>query len=147
MAENTREPETDNAGVGNHLSHYAVSLCKNKGERIMNKTLPILTTLFTASAFVQAAPQTLNVYTYDSFSADWSAGPKVKAAFEQQFPQCKLNYMAFDNNGTLFNRVRLEVKIKADVVLGLDSYQIEGCTKLNIFEPNKVDLSQLRFTH
>ena len=65
---------------------------------------------FTASAFVQAAPQTLNVYTYDSFSADWSAGPKVKAAFEQQFPQCKLNYMAFDNNGTLFNRVRLEGK-------------------------------------
>ena len=111
----------------------------------MNKTLPILTALFTASAFAQAAPQTLDVYTYDSFSADWSAGPKVKAAFEQQFPQCKLNYVAFDNNGTLFNRVRLEgKKIKADVVLGLDSYQIEDAQKLNIFEPNKVDLSQLR---
>ena len=53
--------------------------------------------------------------------------------------------MAFDNNGTLFNRVRLEgKKIKADVVLGLDSYQIEDAQKLNIFEPNKVDLSQLR---
>ena len=53
--------------------------------------------------------------------------------------------MAFDNNGTLFNRVRLEgKKIKADVVLGLDSYQIEEAQKLNIFEPNKVDLSQLR---
>ena len=48
-------------------------------------------------------------------------------------------------NGTLFNRVRLEgKKIKADVVLGLDSYQIEDAQKLNIFEPNKVDLSQLR---
>ena len=97
----------------------------------MNKTLPILTALFTVSAFAQAAPQTLDVYTYDSFSADWSAGPKVKAAFEQQFPQCKLNYVAFDNNGTLFNRVRLEgKKIKADVVLGLDSYQIEDAQKL-----------------
>ena len=97
----------------------------------MNKTLPILTALLTASAFVQATPQTLNVYTYDSFSADWSAGPKVKAAFEQQFPQCKLNYVSFDNNGTLFNRVRLEgKKIKADVVLGLDSYQIEDAQKL-----------------
>ncbi len=97
----------------------------------MNKTLPILTALLTASAFAQAAPQTLDVYTYDSFSADWSAGPKVKAAFEQQFPQCKLNYVAFDNNGTLFNRVRLEgKKIKADVVLGLDSYQIEDEQKL-----------------
>ena len=76
----------------------------------MNKTLPILTALFTTSTFAQAAPQILDVYTYDSFSADWSAGPKVKAAFEQQFPQCKLNYVAFDNNGTLFNRVRLEGK-------------------------------------
>ena len=70
----------------------------------MNKTLPILTALFITSTFAQAAPQILDVYTYDSFSADWSAGPKVKAAFEQQFPQCKLNYVAFDNNGTLFNR-------------------------------------------
>ena len=97
----------------------------------MNKTLPILTALFTAFAFPQRSPQTLDVYTYDSFSADWSAGPKVKAAFEQQFPQCKLNYVAFDNNGTLFNRVRLEgKKIKADVVLGLDSYQIEDAQKL-----------------
>ena len=49
----------------------------------MNKTLPILTALFTASAFAQAAPQTLDVYTYDSFSADWSAGPKVKAALNE----------------------------------------------------------------
>ena len=29
-------------------------------------------------------------------------------------------------------------------MLGLDSYQIEDAQKLNIFEPNKVDLSQLR---
>ena len=104
----------------------------------MNKTLPILTALLTASAFAQAAPQTLDVYTYDSFSADWSAGPKVKAAFEQQFPQCKLNYVAFDNNGTLFNRVRLEgKKIKADVVLGLDSYQLR-------MHKNSIFLSQIK---
>ena len=43
---------------------------------------------------------------------------KLKRAFEQQFPQCKLNYVAFASNGTLFNRVRLEgKKIEADVVL------------------------------
>ena len=46
--------------------------------------------------------------------------------------------MAFDNNGTLFNRVRLEgKKIKADVVLGLDSYQIEDAQKLNILSQIK----------
>ena len=48
----------------------------------MNKTLPISTGLFHRFRFrTHAAPQTLDVYTYDSFSADWSAGPKVKASF------------------------------------------------------------------
>ena len=110
----------------------------------MKKTFPILFTLLATSAFVQAVPQPLTVYTYDSFSADWSAGPKVKAGFEQQFPQCQLTYVAFDNNGTLFNRVRLEgKKIKADLVLGLDHHQIDEAKKLAIFEPNKADLSKL----
>lgn len=110
----------------------------------MKKTLLISTALLASAAFAQAVPQPLTVYTYDSFSADWSAGPKVKAGFENQFPQCQLNYVAFDNNGTLFNRVRLEgKKIKADVVLGLDHHQIDEAKKLAMFEPNKVDLNQL----
>lgn len=33
----------------------------------MNKTLPILTALFITSTFAQAAPQILDVYTYDTF--------------------------------------------------------------------------------
>lgn len=110
----------------------------------MKKTLLISTALLASATFAQAAPQPLTVYTYDSFSADWSAGPKVKAGFEKQFPQCQLNYVAFDNNGTLFNRVRLEgKKIKADVVLGLDHHQIDEAKKLDMFEPNNVDLNQL----
>lgn len=109
----------------------------------MKKTLLISTALL-ASVTAFANPQPLTVYTYDSFSADWSAGPKVKSSFEKQFPQCQVNYIAFDNNGTLFNRVRLEgKKIKADVVLGLDNHQIDEAKKLAIFEPNKVDLSCL----
>lgn len=112
----------------------------------MKKTLLMSTALLASAAFAQASPQPLTVYTYDSFSADWSAGPKVKAGFEKQFPQCQLNYVAFDNNGTLFNRVRLEgKKIKADVVLGLDNHQMDEAKKLAMFEPNKVDLNQLDF--
>ncbi|OOF54296.1 thiamine ABC transporter substrate binding subunit [Rodentibacter genomosp. 2] len=110
----------------------------------MKKIILISTALFAASAFAQTAAQPLTVYTYDSFSADWSAGPKVKTGFEKQFPQCQLNYVAFDNNGTLFNRVRLEgKKIKADVVLGLDNHQIDEAKKLAMFEPNQVDLGKL----
>lgn len=110
----------------------------------MKKTFLISAALLSSIAFAQTTPQPLTVYTYDSFSADWSAGPKVKAGFEKQFPQCQLNYVAFDNNGTLFNRVRLEgKKIKADMVLGLDNHQMDEAKKLAIFEPNQVDLNQL----
>ncbi|OOF59849.1 thiamine ABC transporter substrate binding subunit [Rodentibacter myodis] len=110
----------------------------------MKKTSLILTALFASSAFAQSSPQPLTVYTYDSFTADWGAGPQVKNGFEKQFPQCQLNYVAFDNNGTLFNRVRLEgKKLKADIVLGLDNHQIDEAKKLNIFEPNQVDLNKL----
>ncbi|OOF51278.1 thiamine ABC transporter substrate binding subunit [Rodentibacter trehalosifermentans] len=110
----------------------------------MKKTLFISTALFLASNVFAQTTQPLTVYTYDTFSADWSAGPKVKAGFEKQFPQCQLNYVAFDNSGTLFNRVRLDgKKIKADIVLGLDNYQIDEAKKLAIFEPNQVDLNKL----
>ncbi|OOF44625.1 thiamine ABC transporter substrate binding subunit [Rodentibacter rarus] len=110
----------------------------------MKKTLFISTALFFASNVFAQTTQPLTVYTYDTFSADWSAGPKVKAGFEKQFPQCQLNYVAFDNSGTLFNRVRLDgKKIKADIVLGLDNYQIDEAKKLAIFEPNQVDLNKL----
>lgn len=110
----------------------------------MKKITLISTALFASSVFAQTTAQPLTVYTYDSFSADWSAGPKVKAGFEKQFPQCQLNYVAFDNNGTLFNRVRLEgKKTKADVVLGLDHHQMDEAKKLAMFEPNQVDLSKL----
>ncbi|OOF45541.1 thiamine ABC transporter substrate binding subunit [Rodentibacter trehalosifermentans] len=110
----------------------------------MKKTLFISTALFLASNVFAQTTQPLTVYTYDTFSADWSTGPKVKAGFEKQFPQCQLNYVAFDNSGTLFNRVRLDgKKIKADIVLGLDNYQIDEAKKLAIFEPNQVDLNKL----
>ncbi|OOF70864.1 thiamine ABC transporter substrate binding subunit [Rodentibacter caecimuris] len=109
----------------------------------MKKTLAILTALLPLSLSAQTNPP-LQVYTYDSFSADWGAGPKIKTDFERQFPQCKLNYVAFDNNGVLFNRVRLEgKKIKADIVLGLDNHQIDEAQKLNIFTPHKLDLATI----
>ncbi|WP_101430481.1 thiamine ABC transporter substrate binding subunit [Necropsobacter massiliensis] len=101
-----------------------------------------LTALSCAAFFAQA--QTVNVYTYDTFTADWGAGPKVQALFEKAHPQCQVNYVAFDSAGTLFNRVRLEGrKTKADIVLGLDNYMLEEARRTGLFTPNKVDLSPL----
>ncbi|TID27152.1 thiamine ABC transporter substrate-binding protein, partial [Avibacterium paragallinarum] len=90
------------------------------------------------------AAQEVNVYTYDSFSADWGAGPKVKALFEQAHPQCQVNYVPFNSTGTLFNRVRLEgKKTKADIVLGLDSTMLDEAKKTQLFAPNKVATDKL----
>ncbi|TCP14101.1 thiamine transport system substrate-binding protein [Bisgaardia hudsonensis] len=105
-------------------------------------SLGLFSTLLSTS--VLAEPQTINVYTYDSFTADWGAGPKVKNLFETQYSQCKVNYVSFDSSGTLLNRVRLEgKKTKADIVLGLDNYVLEEAKKSGVFASNKVDLAKL----
>ncbi|WP_101775947.1 thiamine ABC transporter substrate binding subunit [Pasteurella oralis] len=108
------------------------------------KTSLFLTALsiFSLAAFAQM--QTVNVYTYDSFTSDWGAGPKIKTAFEKQFPQCQVNFTAFGDSGTMFNRLRLEgKKTKADIVVGLDNYVLEEARKSELFAPNTVDLNQL----
>lgn len=112
---------------------------------IIQKITLFLTALFSFSiSLASPKTQSVTVYTYDSFSAEWSAGPKIKADFEQQFPQCKLHYVSFENNGTLFNRVRLEgKKINADIVLGLDNHQIDAAQKLALFAPHQVNLNRL----
>lgn len=111
------------------------------------KTLSILTALSfatVAQAQSQAITKALEVYTYDSFTADWGAGPKLKTAFEEQYPQCKINYVAFDSSGTMFNRLRLEgKKTAADVVIGLDNSLQKEAEKTGLFKENQVDLASL----
>lgn len=112
----------------------------------MKKTTLILTalSLCAGTALANHHEETVNIYTYDSFTSDWGAGPKVKKAFEQQFPLCKVNYVPFESGGTLFNRVRLEGhKTKADIVLGLDNFVLDEAKKSHLFDANNVDLSKL----
>ncbi|MFZ7215966.1 thiamine ABC transporter substrate binding subunit [[Pasteurella] aerogenes] len=118
-------------------------------KKIVKKTGLFSTALLLASGAFSVAANVqpvapLNVYTYDSFSADWGAGPKVKALFEKAQQQCQIHYVPFDSSGTLFNRLRLEgKKTKADVVLGLDHYVLDEARKTGLFVPNKVDLTRL----
>ncbi|MBN6066978.1 thiamine ABC transporter substrate binding subunit [Aggregatibacter actinomycetemcomitans] len=112
----------------------------------MKKTLLFLTalSLTAGTAFADNQKESVNIYTYDSFTSDWGAGPKLKQAFEQKFPRCVVNYMPFESGGTLFNRVRLEGhKTKADIVLGLDNFVLDEAKKSKLFDVNKVDLSKL----
>ncbi|PJG83419.1 thiamine ABC transporter substrate binding subunit [Caviibacterium pharyngocola] len=106
------------------------------------KSSLFFTALFGFSAALSA--QTLNVYTYDSFSAEWGAGPKIKAQFEANHPQCEVNYVPFDSAGTLFNRLRLEgKKTNADVVIGLDNSMLEEARRSGLFAEHSLDLTQL----
>ena len=87
------------------------------------KLLPTALAIVAAYSFsVYAADtDTLTVYTYDSFAADWGPGPTIEAAFEAQCG-CDLKLVALDDGVSILNRLRLEGKnAKADVVLGLDN--------------------------
>ncbi|WP_434802171.1 thiamine ABC transporter substrate binding subunit [Grimontia kaedaensis] len=82
---------------------------------------------------------TLTVYTYDSFAADWGPGPAVKEAFEAEC-HCTLNLVALEDGVTILNRLRLEGKnSKADVVLGLDTNLMTEAEKTDLLARHKVD--------
>ena len=109
----------------------------------MNKTLMsvALATLFTPLAM--ASNNTLTVYTYDSFAADWGPGPAVKKAFEAEC-DCTLNLVALDDGVTILNRLRLEGKnSKADVILGLDNNLMAEAKKTGLLSTHQVDTSKV----
>ena len=85
----------------------------------------------------------LNVYTYDSFVADWGPGPKIKEAFESQC-DCEVNYVAVDGSTGILSRVQLEgAGSRADVVLGLDTSLMVDAQKTGLLKPHNVDLAAL----
>lgn len=82
---------------------------------------------------------TLTVYTYDSFAADWGPGPAVKKAFEAEC-HCTLNLVALEDGVTILNRLRLEGKnSKADVILGLDTNLMTEAEKTGLLAAHSVD--------
>ncbi|MDD1793890.1 thiamine ABC transporter substrate binding subunit [Enterovibrio sp. ZSDZ42] len=86
---------------------------------------------------------TLTVYTYDSFAADWGPGPAVKKAFEAQC-DCTLNLVALEDGVTILNRLRLEGNnSKADVLLGLDTNLMAEAEKTGLLAPHTVDVKNV----
>ena len=90
------------------------------------------------SAVAQDKP-VLTVYTYDSFVSDWGPGPQVEAAFEATCG-CDLQFVGAGDGAALLARVRLEgARIRADVVLGLDTNLIAAAAETGIFAPHNMD--------
>ncbi|MEL6435982.1 MAG: thiamine ABC transporter substrate binding subunit [Pseudomonadota bacterium] len=74
-----------------------------------------------APSNVLAEDNTLTIYTYESFVAEWGPGPQVEKAFEAQC-DCDLEFVSAADGVALLNRLRLEGgNGKADIVLGLDT--------------------------
>lgn len=63
----------------------------------------------------------LTVYTYDSFVADWGAGPKLGQLFEKE-TGIKVKFVSKGDGGQVLSAAILEKKDpKADILLGLDN--------------------------
>ncbi len=93
----------------------------------------------TSSSVAFAADNTLTVYTYDSFAAEWGPGPAIEKAFEAQCG-CDLNFVALDDGVSILNRLRLEGdKTKADIVLGLDNNLMVEAKQTGLLAEHSVD--------
>lgn len=72
----------------------------------------------------QAQKPSLTIYTYDSFTAEWGAGPPIEAAFEKTC-NCDVRFVGIDSSLAILSRLRLEGENSpADIILGLDSNSI-----------------------
>lgn len=104
--------------------------------------------LFTFLAFcalpgMANAAETLTVYTYESFTAEWGPGPKVKQAFEKECG-CTLNFVSVTDGVAMLNRLKLEgAGTQADVVLGLDTNLTAEAKATGLFGPHGQDASKL----
>lgn len=105
------------------------------------KTIATALAAFLAVTAPAFAKDTLTVYTYDSFTADWGPGPKVKEAFEKEC-DCTVEWVAPGDGVALLNRLKLEGKnTRADVVLGLDTNLTAEAMKTGLFGKHGVDVS------
>lgn len=93
---------------------------------------------FMMFASVAEAKDTLTIYTYDGFTADWGTGPKIKAVFEKQC-DCTVDFVALPDGVALLNRLKLEgAASKADIVLGIDTNLTAEAEATGLFAPHEV---------
>ncbi|MCZ2723269.1 thiamine ABC transporter substrate binding subunit [Marinomonas sp. 15G1-11] len=102
-----------------------------------------LTALSLSTIVMAEDKNTLTVYTYDSFAAEWGPGPKIKADFEKEC-HCELNYVGLDSSVGILSRVQLEgSSSKADVLLGLDVNLMTAAEKTGLLAPHSVDTQKV----
>ena len=90
------------------------------------------------------AGETLTIYTYDSFTAEWGPGPAIEKAFEAVC-DCDVRFVALGDGVAILNRLRIEgERTKADIVLGLDTNLMAEARATGLLVPHQVSLKALR---
>ena len=90
-----------------------------------------------------AAADTLTIYTYDAFAADYGPGPGLKAGFEKTCG-CTVNFVATDSSIGALRRVQLEgTTSPADIVLGLDTSLAGEARATGLFAPHGLSFDKL----
>lgn len=102
------------------------------------KALPMIAGILLASPVLAADKPVLNVYTYDSFAAEWGPGPAIEAGFEATCA-CDLRWATAGDGAALLARVMLEgASSDADVVVGLDVNLMVKAAESGLFQPNSI---------
>lgn len=106
----------------------------------MHKSLVTAATLALTSV---ASANTLTIYTYDSFVAEWGPGPQIEANFEANC-NCDVEFVALADGVSLLNRLRIEgADTKADIVLGIDNALLADARATGLVADHTVDTSAL----
>ncbi len=108
--------------------------------------LLLLSLLFLAGCQEKQAvteDNTLTIYTYDAFAADWGPAPKIKKAFEKEH-NCTLHFVAASSSIGALRKIQIEGgNTKADILLGLDTATAEIAKNTGLFAYHDSDLSKL----
>ncbi|MGL4404649.1 MAG: thiamine ABC transporter substrate binding subunit, partial [Notoacmeibacter sp.] len=104
-----------------------------------SKNLSLAAITLAALCFPAMAGETLTIYTYESFTAEWGPGPAVEKAFEAKCA-CDLKFVSVADGVALLNRIKIEgPNTKADIVLGLDTNLTAEAAATGLFAPHGKD--------
>ena len=80
----------------------------------------------------------LDVYTYDSFAAEWGPGPALKAGFEKTCG-CTVKFTTAEDAISTLRKIQLEGKTTgADVLVGLDTATMGEARATGLFAPTGI---------
>ena len=104
-----------------------------------SKILSLSSIALAAFTLPAMAAETLTVYTYESFTAEWGPGPSIEKTFEASC-NCDLKFVSVADGVALLNRIKIEgADTEADIVLGLDTNLTFEAKATGLFAPHGID--------